>query len=332
MSRVAVVGVGAMGQNHARVYHEIPNVTLVGVTDAVPATAARIAQLYNTTAYPDLTSLLAEAKPDAITVAVPTQEHYQTVEQALRAGVHVLVEKPIAATVEQATALIALAESLNLVLMVGHIERFNPAVIELKKQLSAGALGRMFQIHTRRLGPFPARVRDVGVVVDLATHDLDLMRFLAESDVTRVFAETERHIHTSNEDLFGGLVRFNSGVLGILEINWLTPSKIRELYITGERGMFLVNFLTQDLFFYANGDAESNIGWPQLSVLRGVTEGQMTRFALTRREPLRAEQEAFLASVRGEPHHGATGADGMEALRLALACIASGQAHEQQSM
>ena len=121
-------------------------------------------------------------------------------------------------------------------LTVGHIERFNPAIRELRRRLAAGELGRIFQIHATRLGPFPARIRDVGVVVDLAPHDLDVMRYLVGSEPIRLYAETERRIHTEHEDLFIGIMKFANGVVGMLDINWLTPTKRRTLTVTGERG------------------------------------------------------------------------------------------------
>lgn len=327
MTRVAVIGVGSMGRNHARVYHEIPSIELVGVVDADAKIVNQIAGLYNTIGYTNTEMLLREAKPDAVTVAVPTQLHFAVVKQVLEAGCHVMVEKPIAATIDEANELVALAHRLNRVLMVGHIERFNPAVLELKRRLDAGELGRIFQIHTRRLGPFPARVRDVGVVLDLGTHDLDIMRYLTGAEAVRIHAETMRQIHTSNEDLFSGLVRFQNNVLGILEINWLTPSKIRELYVTGERGMFMANYLTQDLYFYENAEINAST-WASLSVLRGVSEGTMIRYSIQRKEPLRAEQEAFVEAITSGTASIARGEDGTKALQLALAMIESGEIHQ----
>ena len=137
-------------------------------------------------------------------------------------------------------------------LTVGHIERFNPAVVELQARLRAGELGRVFQVHARRVGPFPERVRDVGVVLDLAPHDIDVMRFLLDSEVARVQAETEQRINTEHEDMLAGVLRFANGVVGVLDINWLTPTKIRELSVLGERGMFVVDYLARELTFYEN--------------------------------------------------------------------------------
>jgi len=210
--------------------------------------------------------------------------------------------------------------------MVGHIERFNPAVVALKACLSDGELGRVFQFDARRQGPFPARVRDVGVVIDLAVHDLDVMRYVSGAEVVRLYAETERRIHSSHEDLLTGLVRLSDGTVGTLSVNWLTPTKIRELAVTGERGMFRVDYLTQDLYFFENATARGN-GWEALHMLRGVSEGRMIRLVVAKKEPLRAEQEAFLAAVRGEAPVPVTGWDGLRALELAQAMVRSGLEH-----
>ncbi|MEA3338946.1 MAG: Gfo/Idh/MocA family oxidoreductase [Chloroflexota bacterium] len=326
MTQAAVIGVGAMGRNHARVYNEMPEVELAAVADLDLALAKEAARLYGARAYTDYRPMLQEIQPTVVSVAVPTQMHCQVALDALEAGCHVLVEKPIAATLEEGRRVIERAAELGRVLAVGHIERYNPAVIELKQRLDDGALGRIFQIHARRIGPFPARVRDVGVVVDLATHDLDIMRYLTDprNEVRRLYAETEQEIHTAHEDLFSGLVRFEDGVLGVLNINWLTPTKIREIAVTGQRGMFLANLLTQDLYFYENEEA-GGLDWGHLSLLRGVSEGQMVRLRLYRHEPLRAELEAFVAEARGEQGAIVSGEDGLIVLELAQALVQSGR-------
>ena len=316
-----------MGRNHARVYTEMPNVQLVAVADQDGPAVTQLSERLGCRGYESHRELLEREKPDAVTVAVPTHAHANVAGDALQAGCHVLVEKPIAATLDEADQLIRAAADAGRVLMVGHIERFNPAVMDLKKRIADGQLGRVFQCHARRLGPFPPRIRDVGVVVDLATHDLDVMRYLTGSDAIRVYAETKREVHTSNEDLVSGLVRFANGVVGVLESNWLTPTKIRELAVTGERGMFRADYLTQDLYFFENAEL-NQAGWEQLSMLRGVSEGAMVKYALQRREPLRNELEAFLAATGGNTSAVVSGEDGKEALRMALALIESGHRGE----
>ena len=167
----------------------------------------------------------------------------------------------------------------------------------------------------------------MGVVVDLAVHDLDIMRYVTHAEVTRVYAETEHGFHSQKEDLLSGVVRLSDGTIGTLLINWVTPTKIREFYATGEYGMFKVDYLTQDLFFFENAKADGG-DWDTLRVLRGVSEGKMVRYSIEKREPLRNEQEAFLAAVRGEAPVLVTGEDGLRALELAQAVVASGLEHK----
>jgi predicted dehydrogenase len=325
--RAAVIGVGSMGRHHARVYTELPQTSLVAVADAAPETGKRIGTKYGVPAYTDYRALLEQERPDLVTVAVPTGQHKTVAETALEAGAHVLVEKPIAATVSEAEALIARAEVLDRKLMVGHIVRFSPVIQALKAHLDAGELGRIFQIVCRRVGPFPARIRDVGVVVDLAPHDLDVMRFVSGEEAVRVYAETEQQIHTDHEDLVTAQVRFTGGFTGVLEINWLTPVKIREVAVLGEQGMFRADDLTQDLYFHENAEADG-LDWNHLSLLKGVSEGKMIRYPIQRHEPLKVELAAFADAVRNDTPVPVSGEDGLAALRLALAVVESGQTHQ----
>ena len=324
MLKAAVIGVGAMGQHHARVYDQMPATQLVGVADVNAEAGGWIARLHHTVAYEDYRRLLDEVQPEVVTVAAPTEFHHRIALDALRAGCHVLVEKPIAATEKQAQELIERADALGRKLMVGHIVRFDPAVQELKRRLEAGELGRTFQVRCRRLGPFPARIQDVGVVIDLATHDLDMMRYLTGQEVVRVYAETEQEIHSAHEDLLIGTVRLADGTIGVLDINWLTPAKVRELTVTGERGMFLVDHLTQDLYFYENAEANSE-RWSAISLLRGVSEGRMIRYPVRKYEPLKAELEGFVQAVAADKPVPVGGKDGLAALRLAQALVQSGR-------
>lgn len=324
--KAAVIGVGSMGRNHARVYTELKATRLVGVADALPETAQRVGASFNVPAYSDFRDLLERERPDLVSVAVPTQEHFAVASAALDAGCHVLVEKPITASVAEGEALIRKAQETGRKLMVGHIVRFSPVVQALKQHLEAGELGRIFQVVCRRIGPFPARIRDVGVVIDLAPHDLDMMRFVTGEEITRVYAETERRIHTAHEDMVLGLVRFRDNVAGMLEINWLTPQKVREVIVLGERGMFRADDLTQDLYFYENADA-NGLDWQHLSLLKGVSEGRMVRYPIARYEPLKAELEAFATAVLEDKPVPINGQDGLAALRLAIALVESGRTH-----
>jgi UDP-N-acetylglucosamine 3-dehydrogenase len=326
MMKVAVIGTGAMGRNHARVYWEMPDVSLVGLSDIDAPLAEKWARRYGCEGYPDFRMMLDKQKPQAVTIAVPITDHLEVALEVIDRRIHLLIEKPIAFTMEEGQQIIRAAKEAGVCLMVGHIERFNPAVIALKGHLAQGDLGRVFEIDTRRQGPFPDHISGVGVVIDLAVHDLDIMRYISGAEITRVYAETERRLHSKYEDLLAGLVRLSDGSVGTLTINWLTPTKIRELSVTGERGMFRVDYLTQDLYFFENASAQG-VEWDSLRVLRGVGEGRMIREVVNKKEPLRAELEAFLSAVRGEIAIPVPGEDGLRALELAQAVVTSGQEH-----
>lgn len=322
--KVAVIGLGAMGRNHVRLYTELPEVQLVAVADANQTIARAVGEQYKVRWYKDYQALLEQEECDAISIAIPTELHERVTLDSLKAGLNVLVEKPIAASVAGAQRMIEQAQHSGRLLMVGHVVRFNPAIQALKQKLQAGELGRLFQIFCRRIGPFPARIRDVGVVVDLASHDLDLMRYLTGSSPIRVCAETERRVHTAHEDLMWGLLRFPEGVVGALEVNWLSPTKIREITVLGERGMFRVDDLNQELYFYENGLA-ADLSYPALQTIIGVSEGSMIRYPIQRYEPLKAELEAFLWAVRNDQPAPVSGEDGLAALELALMLVESGR-------
>ena len=325
--RVAVIGVGSMGRNHARVYNDLPEANLVAVADVNMDAARLIGEQMRIRYYEDYREMLDDIKPDAVSIAVPTAMHTQVAIDVMESGADILVEKPIARTVDEGRQLIHRAAELNRELMVGHIVRFNPAIQALKQKLDDGDLGRIYQIACRRIGPFPNRIQDVGVVIDLAPHDLDLMRFISGMDPIRLYAETEQRLHTDHEDLLLGILRFPDGITGVLEINWLTPTKVREVLVLGERGLFRVDDLTQDLYFYENS-INQQLSWPALQTLKGVGEGRMTRFVMQRYEPLKAELQAFLSALYNGHPVPVTGEDGLAALRLAQALVDSGRSHQ----
>jgi UDP-N-acetylglucosamine 3-dehydrogenase len=237
---------------------------------------------------------------------------------AMEAGKHVLVEKPIATRLEDGLRMAAVARTTGRKLMVGHIERFNPAVIRLAELIDEGRLGRIFRAHATRVGPLPARIKDAGVTIDLATHDLDLMQFVLGADITQVYAEGTRFSHPTQEDMISCLLRFgDGGPFGLLDVNWLTPEKRRELTVIGEAGMLTASYITQDVWFTESG--QSPTGWDELARMRGDAEGTSVRFALRKTEPLKAELEAFASCVLEDTLEPVTANDGCRALLAALA-------------
>jgi UDP-N-acetylglucosamine 3-dehydrogenase len=328
--KAAVIGVGAMGRNHVRVYTELDDVSLVAVADPSQANREKVERRFGVHAYADHREMLEAEKPDLVTIAVPSALHRAVALDAIAAGVHVLVEKPLAATSGEAREIIAAADAADVRLAVGHVERFNPAVAELKRRIDAGELGTIFKIHSRRFSPFPARITDVGVALDLATHEVDVLSCLFNSPIVSLRAETDRRVHLAHEDLLLGLLRFENGALGVLDINWLSPIKLRELTVTGSRGMFQVNYLTQELSFRENGwhPPTNGQGWEALSNFVGVGEGNVTSLAIHRREPLRAELESFVTAVRDGTDPPVGGREGLHALRLAEMLIEAGRTGE----
>lgn len=332
MLKAAVIGVGNMGRNHARVYREMEDshdVKLVAVSDNADSTAARVGRLLGVPHYEDCHQMLDAERPDLVTLAVPTGLHHSIGMELLERGVHVLVEKPIAKTVDEAQELVDYAEQQGIILAVGHIERFNPAVREMRKHLRAGMIGDVYKLYAQRLSPYPARIQDAGVVIDLASHDIDLMRYLMNGDkMCRIHGEIMSTINQDREDLFIGTARFESGALAVLDVNWVTPMKHRLLTITGALGMFRCDLLSQEVYYYEN--AAGPEVWDTHAVLRGVSQGKVIGFPVARQEPLRAELEDFVEAVATGQPPAVTGADGLETLRVALEFIQCGQRQAMQ--
>lgn len=315
--RIAVIGAGIMGMNHLRMLHEFSRdqVEIVGVAEIRADIRQQAMERFHIPGYASYQSMITHEKPDLVAVIAPTQMHHRMAAFALEHDAHVLVEKPIASTLEEAEELITLAHARGKFLAVGHVERYNPAVTALKQQIQAGTIGKIYSLSARRLGPFPPRIRDVGVILDLATHDVDIMHYLADSPVERVYAETQRRVHQQCEDLLLGVISFRNEVVGLLDINWLTPTKVRELSVTGEHGMYIVNYLTQDLYFYENDYTDTN--WDTIRSIAGVSEGTMTRLKVQKAEPLRLEYEDIIQAVQQHREPRVTGEDGFAALRTA---------------
>lgn len=243
---VAVIGLG-FGAIHARVLSEMDGVDLVAVCDKDEGRLAVVARGRTLRPYTDYREMLRSERPDAVVVAVPTRLHEEVAVAAIETGAAVLVEKPIAPSLAEGRRLVAAAEKRGVGLMAGHIERFNPAVVELKKRVDGGEAGRVLQLSARRLGPFAARTRDVSVIHDLALHDIDAMRFVLGAEIVRVYAETQTGVRTAFEDSVNAVVRLEGaglapGAVGVLDVNWLTPKKVRQLWLLGERGLFVADY------------------------------------------------------------------------------------------
>jgi len=323
--RAAVLGLGMMGRHHTRILQSSPRFVFAGAVD--PAGDAHGALHDPALLHPSLDALLAAGAPDLVVVALPTEDHSSAAIALAQAGVHLLIEKPLAASVEEGRAIVAACEEAGVLGAVGHVERFNPALVELRRRMALGQLGEVFTVATERLGPFPDRVRDVGVIKDLATHDLDLVRWIADAPIASLAAETSHKLGRPHEDLVAMTGRLANGIVFNVQVDWLTPTKVRRTRVVGERGMLLANMLTADLTWVANGTVASE--WAAARALRGVSEGDSTRYALARREPLLAELEAFCDRVEGDEDAPVVSLrHGLEVLAFAEAALESASRHE----
>jgi predicted dehydrogenase len=292
--RAGLIGLGMMGRNHARVLASLDGVDLIGIADEV--VVAPGAALQGVPVVGTIDDLLTLGIDYAV-VAIPTQFHLEAALRLAAAGVHALVEKPLTTDVASARRTAQAFEDAGLVGAVGHIERYNPALQQARTRIANGDLGEVYQIATRRQGPFPGRIADVGVILDLATHDIDLTAWVARQPFAAVSANTANRSGRPHEDLVSITGRLADGVVTNHLVNWLSPMKERVTVITGEAGALVADTLSADLTLYQNGTVPTE--WSDVARFRGVTEGNVIRFAYPKPEPLRVEHEAFRDAVRG---------------------------------
>lgn len=311
---VAVIGAGIMGSNHARVYSDLSHANLTAVCDANNEIAKKIADRYKISCYIDYKEMLQKEKIDAVSVCVPTKIHKEVAVYCIKKNIHVLIEKPIAATIKDAHEIINEAGNHNAKLMVGHIEIFNPVIAELKKRIDSNELGKIFKVHCVRQSLFPKRVIDIGVIIDLAIHEIYILKYLIGSDIKRIYAETAQRVHSGHEDLLIGMLRFQNDILGVINANWLTPKKIREITVTGEKGMLVANYLTQELYFY---EREYVKGAVDFSNIGNPMEGKKTRIDIKTTEPLLNELTSFVECIQENKEPKVSGKAGLDALFVA---------------
>src|SRR3954465_5805654 len=300
--RVGGVGAGGMGSNHARVFGDLPGVKLIGGADPARKQRDFVSKALGCPAFSGVTPLLAEGV-DAVTIAAPTHLHQELALTCIERGVHVLVEKPIAPSVEEGRAIIAAARSAGVALMVGHVERFNPTVEAIKDAIRDEDI---LSIAITRVGPFPPRMSNVGVVIDLAVHDIDLIRWFTESEIVDVQPQVRSAV-ADREDIALLQFRTASGVLAHINTNWLTPFKARSVtvatknkYITGD---LLTRQVTECFGFQPDGSYS----------MRHLSVGPP--------DPLRAELQAFCSAIRGGSDPSVSGEEGVDALEIAIRCL-----------
>ena len=305
---VGVIGVGAMGENHVRVYHKIEEANLVAVSDVSERALKKIEKKYGAKGYTEYSELLENPEIEVVSVCVPTTFHHNVVMEAIKNGKHVLVEKPIAFTLEEAEEMIAAAKEAGVLLATGHVERFNPAVQKAKELVDDGVIGDIVSAFAKRVGPLPPRIKDVGVAIDLAIHDLDIMNYLFDEEVTQVYGSMNNILGDCEfEDHAEIMVNFDNESTGIIEVNWLTPYKRRELELTGTAGIISVDYIQQSIEVYGKFAQDIQI---------------------KHEEPLKGELISFLNSVVNGTEPEITGEDGLKALKMVIAANKSSKEHK----
>lgn len=327
--RAAVVGAGRMGENHARFYATQADTELVAVVDSDAERAREVAWRYRASPGTDLDAAIGVGI-DLATVSAPTAHHVSLAKELISRGVHVLIEKPLAVSAAEAREIQSAASRSDRVVAVGHIERFNPAVTELKARL--GQVGRIVSIHFTRISPYPGRIRDTGVALDLATHDLDLARFILGEEPLSVHAVAQSVVNDGRgiDDALVASLTFPSGAVCTFDVNWVSPAKVRAVRVLGELGSFDVDLMRQQLEFYEGRIVPSR--WREFAELSvGTGEGVMTRYAIEHQEPLALELRAFLGAIAGRGTV-PTAEDGARAVMLAELALRSSKERRVETL
>lgn len=285
---------------------------LMGVSDVSERALKKIEKKYGAKGYTDYCELLANPEIEVVSVCVPTTFHHAVVMEAIKHKKHVLVEKPIAFTLTEAEEMIAAAKEAGVILATGHVERFNPAVQKAKELIDDGVIGDIVSAFAKRVGPLPPRIKDVGVSIDLAIHDLDIMNYLFEEEITQVYGTMNSSFDDSEfEDHAEIMVSFDNESTGIIEVNWLTPYKRRELELTGTAGIISVDYIQQSIEVFGKFAQDIEI---------------------VHEEPLKGELKSFLNSVVEEKEPVITGEDGLKALKMVIAANKSSKEHRPVSL
>jgi len=302
---VAVVGAGFWGRNHARNLRELAETRLIAVCDRDEAKAKAVAELFGVEAYSDSRHLLKRSDVEAVTVCTWSTNLAKETLRALKAGKHVLVEKPMANNLQEAKRIVDVAQRNQLTLMTGFLMRFIPGVQRIKESIAKGEIGKLVYCTARRVSQWPERVGDVGVVKDLAIHDIDITRYLSDSDPAEVYAKAGSFRHRKFEDHAQILLTFEGGTTAFIEANWLTPYKIRKLTVTGSEAIMTLDYITQEITIETAGQTLA----PRYEV----------------KEPLKLELQHFANSILNNKEPIVTGSDGLKALQIADAALESAQ-------
>lgn len=319
MLNVGVIGIGLMGQNHARVYSEIAN--LIGITDPDDEILGEVSKRFNVEGYNHFKDLLALKDLDAVSISSPTSTHFEVTKAAIEAGKHVLVEKPMGGELEKAKELVAKAKEKGVVLAVGYIERHNPVVGITKKLIEKKEFGEVISVSSRRVSSFPSRIKDVGVILDLGIHDIDVIRYLLGSKVRSVYTLAGETGKKEFEDHANILLEFDNDVFAFIEVNWLTPMKVRKVSLTCSQNFVEMDYINQNLIISSSTIKKLDAG----NLYRIPQEYEERKIEVERREPLKNELSDFLDAIEKGKEPLISGEEGVRTLGIAHAAMQSAQ-------
>ena len=314
--RVGVIGVGSMGQNHARILADMG--ILAGVSDISSEAAKRVADRYSVPSSTDHRELLRQDM-DAVVIVTPTTTHKTVATDALNAGRHVLLEKPMTGSSADLVELVALAERKGLVLAGGFVERHNPVVAFAKNGIQSGEYGEIITAASRRVSSLPSRIKDVGVVMDLGIHDIDVVQHVVAQEARSVYALGGRGKGIPFEDHANILIDFDGGATGFVEVNWLTPMKVRKLALTCSKNFVEVDYMEQSAQVCSSSFKPFESG----NLFNVPLEFDLRRIALRKEEPLRRELSDFVAAVEKGAEPLVPGGSAVKTLRIAEAALRS---------
>ncbi len=315
ITKAAVIGVGNIGKHHARIYGELSDVDLVGICDLDEKVGNDIADMNATDYFDNYAKLIKEKTPDVVSICVPTSLHFKIALDCITQGINVLVEKPITSTIEEAEVLIAAAKKHNVTLMVGHIERFNPAVRKLKTMIEEGKLGKISSIVARRVGGFPPQIKDADVSIDLAIHDIDIVNYLLNKLPESVVVNKHKNHIKSRADSVDIMMTYDFAT-AFIQANWITPVKIRKLNITGTKAYVELDYILQSIDFYKCKYKKLKEKTKDFSdYILIFSQSDKQEISLDKSEPLKDELKHFLKLVSSKLEHDPTHA--LDALRIA---------------
>ncbi len=321
MIKVGVIGVGQMGQHHARNYSSMRGVKLVAISDTNPE-KKKIADEYGCKFYNSYVEMLKNEDIDAVSIVVPSSLHHEVSLEIINRGKHLLIEKPIAEKIEKAEEIIKAAREKNVKLMVGHIERFNPAIKRVKEIIGSGYIGEIVSIVSRRVGGYPKNLLENNVITDLAVHDIDIFNYFLGKEPVSVYCHNVKTSDSSRINSAEILIDYGSAGC-ISQVNWITPTKIRTISITGTLGHIEVNNITQEISIYQNNQSQIFKNFDDYVLKFGSPIIQKIEVN-GREEPLRLELEAFINSITKNEEPPISGEDGLKALKIAIKALNGG--------